>query len=74
MAHFTYKVVIITGAASGLGLESAVRIASEGADLVLVDLKEDALEAAKALVLGTAPEAKILTVAADVSDESQVQK
>lgn len=74
MARFTDKVVIITGAASGLGLESAVRIASEGADLVLVDLKEDALEAAKALVLGTAPEAKMLTVAADVSDESQVQK
>ncbi len=74
MARFTDKVVIITGAASGLGLGSAVRIASEGADLVLVDLKKDALEAAKALVLGTAPEAKILTVAADVSDESQVQK
>ena len=74
MARFTHKVVIITGAASGLGLESAVRIGSEGANLVLVDLTEDALEAAKALVLETAPEAKILTVAADVSDEAQVQK
>ncbi|WP_262925679.1 SDR family NAD(P)-dependent oxidoreductase [Kocuria atrinae] len=47
MARFTDKVVIITGAASGLGLESAVRIGSEGANLVLVDLNEDALEAAK---------------------------
>ena len=36
------KVVLITGAASGLGAESARRLASEGAHLVLTDMASDA--------------------------------
>lgn len=48
MRRFDGKVVIVTGAASGLGLASAKRMAEEGASLVLVDLNEQALEAARA--------------------------
>jgi len=39
------KVVVITGAASGLGAESARRLAAEGASLLLTDLAADAGEA-----------------------------
>ena len=39
------KVVVITGAASGLGAESARRLAAEGARLILTDLNAEAGEA-----------------------------
>ena len=39
MARFDDKVVLITGAASGIGKASAERIASEGGKVVCVDLK-----------------------------------
>ena len=37
MARFTDKVVIVTGAASGIGEEAARRFAAEGATLVVGD-------------------------------------
>jgi NAD(P)-dependent dehydrogenase (short-subunit alcohol dehydrogenase family) len=71
MNRFDGKVIIVTGAASGLGLASAKRMGEEGASLVLVDLKEQALEAAR----GEMPEASNITnVAADVSDLEQVKR
>lgn len=70
MARFKDKVVIVTGGASGLGLASAQRLADEEATLVLVDLKEDALDrAVKALGEG----AQAIGVAADVADSEQVK-
>lgn len=69
MTRFSDKIVIITGAASGLGLATAQRLAGEGAKLVLVDLKDDALnKAASTLKSG----ADVTLVAADVSDPGQV--
>ena len=35
--RFKDKVVVITGAASGIGLSSAFRFAEEGAELALID-------------------------------------
>jgi NAD(P)-dependent dehydrogenase (short-subunit alcohol dehydrogenase family) len=70
MNRFEGKVVIITGAASGLGLATAIRLGEEGANLVLVDLKEDALASARdGLARGT----NAICVAADVSDLDQVK-
>lgn len=69
MARFTNKVVIVTGAASGLGLASAKRMAEEGATLVLVDLKQEAVQNAMG-ELGAG--AKAIAVAGDVSDPEQV--
>ncbi len=40
------KVIVITGAASGIGKACAVRYASEGAKVVLADINQDAGEAA----------------------------
>ena len=41
--RFGGKVVIVTGAGTGLGLAAALRLAQEGADLSLVDVNGDAL-------------------------------
>ena len=40
MSRFEGKVALITGAASGIGRASAVRLASEGASVFLIDLDE----------------------------------
>ena len=39
----TGKVVLVTGAAQGIGRGIALRLAKEGADIALVDLKEEGL-------------------------------
>ena len=38
------KVAVITGAASGIGAETALAMAKEGADLILLDINEDGLK------------------------------
>jgi meso-butanediol dehydrogenase/(S,S)-butanediol dehydrogenase/diacetyl reductase len=45
MQRFTDKVVLVTGAGSGIGQASAVRIASEGGAVFCVDLNAHALQA-----------------------------
>jgi len=45
--RFVEKSIVVTGAASGIGLATSVRLAQEGANLVLVDLNEKGLAAAK---------------------------
>uniref|UniRef100_UPI003075DD4A SDR family NAD(P)-dependent oxidoreductase n=2 Tax=Enterobacterales TaxID=91347 RepID=UPI003075DD4A len=37
------KVILVTGAAQGIGRGIALRLAKEGADIALVDLKADKL-------------------------------
>ena len=70
MRRFENKVVIVTGAASGLGLAATKRMAEEGATLVLVDLKEGALARA---VEEIGNEQKHLSVVADVSNPDEVR-
>lgn len=42
------KTIVVTGAASGIGRQSAIDFANAGANLVLLDLNAEALEATKA--------------------------
>ena len=70
--RFVGKVVIVTGAGTGLGLAAALRLAQEGADLSLVDVNGDALERAGAAVRAAAPDPRIVLTTADVCDEDQV--
>ncbi len=70
--RFRDKVVVITGAAGGIGKATAKAFAEEGALLSLVDLRQEALdEAARELNL---EQGKYVTIAADVAQESMVQQ
>jgi NAD(P)-dependent dehydrogenase (short-subunit alcohol dehydrogenase family) len=65
------KVVVVTGAASGIGRETALAFAREGASIVAADLKAEALEpvaqAIEALGVSCMP------YAVDVSDEAAMK-
>lgn len=73
MTRFENKVVIITGAGSGLGQASAIQIAKEGAKLVLVDLNPAGLEETKTKALEIAPAVETLLITANVADEKAVE-
>ncbi|MFB0836025.1 SDR family NAD(P)-dependent oxidoreductase [Arthrobacter halodurans] len=66
--RFAGKTVIVTGAGSGIGLATALRIATEGGRVVAADISAERLDA---LVDGH-PEADLIPVAGDISDEDTV--
>jgi NAD(P)-dependent dehydrogenase (short-subunit alcohol dehydrogenase family) len=69
--RFNNKNVIVTGGASGIGLATAKRFGSEGACVVIADLKQEKAEAAAEEVKRAgAPDA--IGLSCDVSDEEQV--
>lgn len=72
-SRFDEKVILITGAGSGLGQASALQVAKEGAKLALVDLNPASLEETKSKVLDVAPNAEVLLVTANVTDEKAVK-
>lgn len=73
MNRFQDKTVIITGAGSGLGRAAAERIAHEGANLLLVDIDEEGLNATKAAIDDAGATGRIITQVANVADEAQVR-
>lgn len=73
MKNFENKVIIITGAAMGLGLATARELASRGASLTLVDYNEKSLNDAKAEIEKEFQGVKIQTLMADVSKEEAVK-
>ena len=58
---------LITGAASGMGRKYALRLASLGYDLILVDINASGLEETAKLVGESTPQAKTLVVVQDLS-------
>lgn len=69
--RFADRVAIVTGAASGIGLATALAFGREGARVVVADLDaKRASEAASEVTRGGAPEA--WGTECDVSDEAQV--
>ncbi|WP_291009486.1 SDR family oxidoreductase [Hydrogenophaga sp.] len=68
---FKGKTAVLTGAGSGFGLECARIGAAHGMNLVLVDVQQDALDAAEA-EMKTAG-AKVLARRVDVSDAAQME-
>jgi 2,3-dihydroxy-2,3-dihydro-p-cumate dehydrogenase len=67
------KVAVVTGAAKGIGLAIAERLAKDGAKLVLADLDEAGLEDASAHLIG-AFEAEVVSQAGDLSDQGVAEK
>jgi meso-butanediol dehydrogenase/(S,S)-butanediol dehydrogenase/diacetyl reductase len=66
--RFEAKVVIVTGAASGIGEATARRFSAEGASVVLVDRTKEKLDG----VSKSLPADRTMGHAADVSDSSAV--
>jgi 2-dehydro-3-deoxy-L-rhamnonate dehydrogenase (NAD+) len=67
MNQFAGQVALVTGAGSGLGLSIAKKLASEGAQVVLLDLNNEALQAAASLIGSNATPLRL-----DLTDEVQV--
>jgi len=64
------KVALITGAGSGLGRASAIRLAEEGADVVLVSRSQDELDAVARIARDGGRRA--LAIAADISHDKEM--
>jgi meso-butanediol dehydrogenase / (S,S)-butanediol dehydrogenase / diacetyl reductase len=69
--EFDGKVVIVTGAASGLGRATALAFTAAGATLVLADVQAEELEATCAQVRDAG--GKVLCVPTDISDAAACQ-
>jgi len=69
------KVAIVTGAGSGIGLETAKAFGRTGCRVAVCDRREDLLESACEQLLGCADGGadEVLAVVTDVSDERQVR-
>ena len=71
MKNFEHKVAIITGAASGFGLEFARKAAALKMRLVLADVAEDALNTAISSLSSTGCE--VVGIRCDVSKGEEVE-
>lgn len=72
MAAFTGKVAVITGAGTGIGLATARRLASEGADVVMAGRDADRGRREAAAVVADGGHARF--VPTDVTDDGQVAR
>jgi len=72
MTDFTGKVVVITGAAHGLGEATAKAFAARGAKLALCDIDEEGLRQVKGVL--EARGAEVMTDIVDVSQARQVEE
>ncbi|WP_274364435.1 SDR family oxidoreductase [Paenibacillus thermotolerans] len=66
------KTALVTGAGSGIGRAAALKLAEEGANIVLVDLKENNAEQVEQSIKKAGGEA--LVVDTDVSDANRVEQ
>jgi NAD(P)-dependent dehydrogenase (short-subunit alcohol dehydrogenase family) len=66
------RVTMITGAASGIGKGIAQKFATEGSDLILIDLQAKKLEELKNELLNTYSDLNIILLAGDITSESFV--
>ena len=72
MSNLKGRVAFVTGAASGIGKQVALRLAAEGAIPVIADLNLDAAAATAKEIQGKGCDA--FAVAMNVTDEAQVEK
>ncbi len=71
MSTTEQRVAVVTGAARGIGAATAVRLATQGRAVGVIDLDEDACEDTVEKI--TAAGGKALAVGCDVSDETRVE-
>ena len=69
--RYENKVVVVTGAAAGLGRALSLGYAREGGELVLIDIDAKGLEETKSMV--EALGAKVTRFVADLSNEAGIE-
>ncbi|MDH5180729.1 MAG: SDR family oxidoreductase [Gammaproteobacteria bacterium] len=69
--EFANKVVLVTGAASGIGKATALVFAEQGANVVVADIGSDGCDATVELIKAAGGNA--LAITADISDETAVR-
>lgn len=74
MPKLAGKVAIVTGASSGLGLETAAALAAAGADTVLGCRRVERAQHAVEAILQRAPGAKVRNIALDLSDLKSIER
>ena len=70
MSRLAGRVAVVTGGAQGIGLGIGRRLALEGAEVVLADIKFDVAQAAAAELTGTG--AKVTAAKVDIGDDASV--
>ena len=68
--RFSNKTALVTGAAVGIGRAVACKLASEGANLVALDINEEKLADLKSVIVGMG--GKIETFTCNIADEDEV--
>jgi len=66
MKRFKSKVAIVTGAGSGIGRSTALRMDAEGAILIIVDINEDGLTKTKSMLTNAESTSKVLDISSPV--------
>jgi len=74
MGRLAGKNTIITGAAGGIGLETSILFAKEGANVLMSDINEEQLNKAVKRVKEFASDVEVEGFVCDVSKEDQVEK
>jgi 3-oxoacyl-[acyl-carrier protein] reductase len=65
---------VISGGGTGIGLASALRLARDGFDLVLLGRRETVLQDAAERIRTQTPEARVQTIVADLQDPAAIER
>ena len=71
---FSGKRVVVTGAASGIGLALVKQLSAENATLILVDINDDGLKKVSSEFRTTFPNLPIYTYCVDITKAEKVQE
>ncbi len=72
MKRFQDKIVMVTGAASGIGAAAAQAFADEGARVALLDISVEGLNAQRAGIQAAHPSADLLAISTDIAAPEQI--
>ncbi|KAE9405984.1 NAD(P)-binding protein [Gymnopus androsaceus JB14] len=68
-----HRVALITGAGSGIGLESSVLFAQEGAHIILADINLEGAKKGAEIIAKRYPNVKAIAIKCDVSKEEDIK-